>query len=144
MKRFLYFAYGSNMDVRQMNERCPGAIRMKPAVLHDYKLTERLYADIDESAGRNVSGILWGISENDLKNLDIYEGFPTFYTRKTVNVWTDTSTGSRMQQALVYIMTHAAKTRRDGMSYSDYYRKLCSMAARAAGIQDEFMTEAKQ
>ena len=144
MKRFLYFAYGSNMDVRQMKERCPCAIRMKPAVLHDYKLTERLYADIDESAGRHVSGILWSISEKDLKNLDIYEGFPTFYTRKTVNVWTDTSTGSRMQQALVYIMTHAAKTICDGMSYCDSYRKLCSMAARAAGIQDEFMTEAKQ
>ena len=90
------------------------------------------------------SGILWSISENDLKDLDIYEGFPTFYTRKTVHVWTDTITGSRMQQALVYIMTHAAKTRRDWMSYSDSYRKLCSMAARAAGIQDEFMTEAKQ
>ena len=85
-EKIFIFRYGSNMDVRQMKERCQGAIRMKPAVLHDYKLTERLYADIDESAGRHVSGILWSISEKDLKNLDIYEGFPTFYTRKTVHV----------------------------------------------------------
>lgn len=139
----LYFAYGSNMDVQQMAARCPGAIRKKPAVLHDYKLTERLYADIDECAGKAVSGLLWSISEKDLESLDKYEGFPTFYTRKTVNVWVETSTGSRMQPALVYIMTPEAKKRRDGKPYKEFYRNLCSRAARAAGIPDEFMAEAK-
>lgn len=43
----LYFAYGSNMEPVRMAWRCPGAYPLGRAVLRNYKLTERLYADID-------------------------------------------------------------------------------------------------
>ena len=44
----LYFAYGSNLNIAQMRKRCPGAKPFSPAVLHGWKLVERLYADIEE------------------------------------------------------------------------------------------------
>lgn len=139
MEKIYYFAYGSNMDVEQMQFRCPDAIRVAKATLHNYKLTEREFADIDESAGGAVYGLLWRISAADLKALDRYEGFPTVYQRKTVKVTVRLSDG-RIKQvpALVYEMTPGAKARRDGKAYSPFYREICSRAAVAAGIPDEF------
>ena len=48
----LYFAYGSNMEPVRMTRRCLGAYPLGRAVLRNYKLTERLYADIDFLEGR--------------------------------------------------------------------------------------------
>jgi gamma-glutamylcyclotransferase (GGCT)/AIG2-like uncharacterized protein YtfP len=139
-KRFLYFAYGSNMDKEQMKLRCPDAICKGTAVLPDYKLTERRYADIDESEGGAVSGLLWSISEADLKALDRYEGWPNLYERKRVLVWHNYQRCNKsvMRPALVYIMTPETKAERHGQKYNEYYRDLCSRAAQAAGIKDEF------
>ena len=47
MKTYLYFAYGSNLNVLQMAQRCPDSVGISPAVLSDYKLVERSYADIE-------------------------------------------------------------------------------------------------
>lgn len=137
-KRHLYFAYGSNMDVEQMKFRCPEATLKGPAILSDYKLTERLFADIDESAGGAVSGLLWSITEKDLQALDRYEGFPTLYDRKVVTIRRPHTRGCTWYPALVYIMTPETKAERSGQKYTEYYRDLCSRAAQAAGIYDNF------
>ncbi|MBQ7394626.1 MAG: gamma-glutamylcyclotransferase [Lentisphaeria bacterium] len=59
---------------------------ISPAVLNGWKLVERTYADIEECPGECVNGALYEISENDLAALDIYEGYPEYYTRKEVMV----------------------------------------------------------
>ena len=51
MKRFNYFAYGSNMDTARMLARCPGARLVGAATLPGFRLVERLYADVEPSAG---------------------------------------------------------------------------------------------
>lgn len=89
-----YFAYGSNMDQKQMKERCPRSILVGKAVLENYQLAFTIYsperkcgcADIVKSLGDKVYGLLYKLTDNDLKNLDGYEGCPDHYRRITICV----------------------------------------------------------
>lgn len=135
MRKILYFAYGSNMDIEQMKFRCPNALLIARATLYNYALCERQFADIEVNHKESVPGALWAISESDLQSLDRYEGFPQLYGREFVKV---TTTLGRTYKALVYIMTPSTKRMRNGRKYSDYYRALCSDAADNLGIQNLF------
>ncbi|MBQ8756280.1 MAG: gamma-glutamylcyclotransferase, partial [Lentisphaeria bacterium] len=78
---FLYFAYGSNMNPARMAKRCPGAIDLGGAVLRNHRVAERLYADIDFVEGAETEGVLYVITEEHLRKLDRYEGYPSVYRR---------------------------------------------------------------
>jgi len=71
-----YFAYGSNMDPRQMQQRCPGAIPVGIGNLPFYKtiINSRGVASVINSPDNFASGILWAVSDNHLKTLDKKEG----------------------------------------------------------------------
>jgi len=71
----LYFAYGSNLNKRQMTRRCPDARPLSLLHLENWKLVFRGVADIVPSPGDFVSGGVWVISDNDERALDIYEGY---------------------------------------------------------------------
>lgn len=73
--RHLYFAYGSNLCVRQMARRCPDAADPRPAVLadHDWLINQRGVATVEPLAGNQVHGVLWQISDGDLATLDSAE-----------------------------------------------------------------------
>jgi len=85
-----YFAYGSNMDYSQMISRCPDSKLMGKAILQDHKIAftrfsskwDSAVADILVSPGDSVWGILYEVSEDDLRKLDKYEGHPYIYIRK--------------------------------------------------------------
>jgi len=89
-----YFAYGSNLNKKRMQERCPDAKPKFKAVLPNYKLVfigwsrewKGGVASIKPIRGQNVPGAVWDISENDLRRLDRYEGYPTNYDRINVLV----------------------------------------------------------
>lgn len=89
-----YFAYGSNMNQEQMRERCPDSKLITKVVLKDYKIAFTIFspkrscgcADILNSTGDEVWGLLYDISENDLKNLDVAEACPDKYYRSSVVV----------------------------------------------------------
>ena len=132
---YYYFAYGSNLNKQQMSLRCPGATPITAAVLRDYKLSERQFADIDKSPGNAVSGGLWLITAADLRALDCYEGYPRFYTRYPVHV--KLFDGSTIE-AIVYEMTAEAKASRNGQRYSPGYRQTCRSGAAAFRIASEF------
>ncbi|MFI3242533.1 MAG: gamma-glutamylcyclotransferase [Alphaproteobacteria bacterium] len=121
----LYFAYGSNMCIFQMLNRCPNSQPLGTAILPDYKTTQRHYADIDYCEGSEVYGVLFSITEEDLKELDIYEGYPDLYTRKEVEI--EHILGK--QKAIVYEMTSKNKELNEFQPYSLHYRELCSNAA---------------
>lgn len=82
----LYLAYGSNMEPVRMQKRCPGARALGAARLPNYRLTERLYADIDFAEGESVDGVLYLITDRHLRSLDAYEGYPKIYRRMWLEV----------------------------------------------------------
>ena len=88
--RHVYFAYGSNLCVRQMALRCPDAADPRPAVLadHDWLINQRGVATVEPLAGNQVHGVLWQLSGDDLATLDSAEGVPVRYRRERLHVHT--------------------------------------------------------
>lgn len=78
----LYFAYGSNLCVKQMAKRCPDAIPLGASVLHNHRLHFPRIADdwqdagvasISPHEGSLVEGALYRITSRCLLALDAYE-----------------------------------------------------------------------
>ena len=86
-----YFAYGSNLCVRQMARRCPDAVNPRPATLadHDWLINERGVATVQPFDGSQVHGVIWQLSDHDLATLDSAEGVPVRYRRDRLTVHTD-------------------------------------------------------
>lgn len=78
----LYFAYGSNMNWTQMQDRCPSARVIGVARLPDHRLAFRRtsvkracgVADAVFETGQSVWGVVFEISELDVIALDKSEG----------------------------------------------------------------------
>jgi len=80
-----YFAYGSNLNKKQMSVRCSTAEFVGAAELTGFKLVFRGVLDIEHSRSNSkVIGAIFKVKSNDIYNLDQYEGYPTFYTKETV------------------------------------------------------------
>lgn len=93
-----YFAYASNMKLKQMAERAPESKPKFIATLPNFKLSftarqghQGGVASITPHRGEKVLGAVYEISEKDLKRLDGYESYPTVYDRRKVTVWTETN-----------------------------------------------------
>ena len=131
MKRFNYFAYGSNMDAARMLARCPGARLVGAATLPGFRLVERLYADVEPSAGCEAKGLLWCVTEADLASLDRHEGVAGgVYERLVVPV----KLGGQTVGAYCYLMTEATRRVRDGIAYPRWYAAICRRGAIAHRI----------
>ena len=83
LRLMLYFAYGSNMDPAQMLERCPSARFVAVARLPDHRLAFTRYAkdrgcgtcDGIPQAGKDIWGVVFDISEAELRRMDESEGY---------------------------------------------------------------------
>ena len=70
-----YIAYGSNLDVEQMQWRCPNARIVKVSKLVDFRLRfRRGFLTIEPAEGCEVPVVIWEIDDSDLRALDRYEG----------------------------------------------------------------------
>ena len=122
-----YFAYGSNMDFDQMAQRCPGAKFYKKGFLLGYRfaIDAACVATIIPDDTSFVEGILWKVSENELKQLDLYEGVANgCYRRATVDIM-------RSQydtvEAIVYISNRPERKIADGTG-SPYMKRIAEVA----------------
>ncbi len=99
----LYFAYGSNMDVAGMAQRCPGAKPLGVARLarHRFALMAEGYATIARDPRAEVWGVLWSLSLADVRPLDAYEDVASGLYSKAIQPVIKLAGGSA--QALVYI-----------------------------------------
>ncbi|KAK0759771.1 hypothetical protein N5P37_007959 [Trichoderma harzianum] len=72
----LYFAYGSNLHIKQMNRRCPNSRFIGTARLCNYRwqINERGYANVTQAEGHWVDGLVYEIDDTDEAKLDINEG----------------------------------------------------------------------
>ena len=134
MNRF-YFAYGSNMNPERIRERIPMARTVGPAVILGWRLKERLYADIERSAGGRVDGVLYLLTQIEIFRLDEYEGYPRTYGCVGVDAMIDPE---HKVSAFTYVLTDAAKRAREGQKYPEAYRLICSAGAQWHGIRDAF------
>jgi len=90
-----YFAYATNLNQKQMHERCPGSKPLFIATLPNYKLVFSGYsrkwhggvATIKAFRGERVPGAIYEVSEGDMRRLDRYEG--PDYRRLNVNVFNE-------------------------------------------------------
>lgn len=86
----LYFAYGSNINLDQMAQRCPDAQVVGPVTLENYELLFRGnlrgagVATIAPREGSTVHGLLWNITPECERSLDYYEGYPHLYGKEPV------------------------------------------------------------
>ena len=136
---FLYFAYGSNMNPARMAKRCQGTIDLGGAVLRNHRVVERLYADIDFEEGADMQGVLYVITEEHLRQLDRFEGYPSVYRR----IWGDVEFEDCTYHAVTYEMAWHTKLARSGLRYPEEYRLLCSTGASVHNIKNNFTKKRK-
>ncbi len=134
----LYFAYGSNMDVAQMGDRCPEAELRGVAILPGFAflINRRGVASIRPDSGRNVWGLLWSLSVADELALDRYEGVSDdYYSKAEVSVRLE----GRTERALVYIATDDAP----GLPRPTYLERIVE-AAYANRFPESYVSEVRQ
>ena len=83
MLKNLYFAYGANLHPGSMQWRCPEAQAQGAFILRDWELKFYSHATIEPRKGSQVAGVLWEITEACEQSLDVFEGFPNYYTKRT-------------------------------------------------------------
>ena len=134
MNRF-YFAYGSNMNPDRIRERIPNARVAATGFILGWRLKERLYADIERSRGGRVCGVLYLLNRTEILHLDTYEGFPRVYGCVELDAYIDRD---HKVPAFTYTLTDEARKAREGQSYPEHYRLVCSAGAQWHGIRDAF------
>lgn len=125
MKRMIYLAYGSNLNIEQMSYRCPDAKKIGTGIVENYKLnfrgTSRGYgvANIEKSKGDFVPVGVWAISKNDELNLDLYEGYPNLYLKYNLRFLFD----GKDYIGLAYIMRPGHPEMMPSIWYEDTIRE---------------------
>lgn len=76
-KKLYYLAYGSNLNVRQMRYRCPGAKPIGISVIPDYELLYKgsktgVYLTIEPKKNSIVPVAVWEVTADDEKRLDAF------------------------------------------------------------------------
>ena len=100
--KIMYFAYGSNLCIRQMNNRCPNNSKIGMGKLkgHRWIITKRGYANVIKSSDEDVWGIIYQISMSDKEKLDVYEGVSKkCYVKENLDILID----GKIQNCLTYV-----------------------------------------
>jgi len=115
-----YFAYAPNLNRKEMQERCPDSSPKFPATLHHYQLVfvgwsrkwRGSVATIRPIRGGKVSGAIYQVSEECLRQLDKYEG--SDYRR--MNVIVNNEDGEPIE-AVTYIRSGRAEPGKPSPEY---------------------------
>ncbi len=139
----LYCAYGSNMNIGQMKRRCPEASVVGTGVIPKYMLMFRgnpesavatIQPDRTSECGKNtgVPVVVWDISANDERALDIYEGYPRLYIKENIKVL---MSDGKTLEAMVYIMNNGYRT---GIPSGVYFNTILD-GYQSNGIDSEYL-----
>ncbi len=117
----LYFAYGANLNVENMEIRCPNATFVGIGVLENFAFlcNTRGVASIEPSLGNNVYGAIWELTQEDEAFLDLFEGVKGgWYIKAHLMV----SQEDISKECLVYIASNNSK----GKGVKDYLETIVS------------------
>ena len=125
----LYVAYGSNLNMGQMHDRCPGSEFVGTGVVENHELQFKgslhgAHATIAPMEGSSVPVGVWRIQERDESRLDLYEGYNPkgycYYNKEQIPVKMDD--GSSLT-GMAYIMDPRMDFGNPGKSYYDLVRQ---------------------
>ena len=138
-KEIFYVAYGSNLNIRQMQARCPTAKLYAVGEIRDYELQfkgmpDHAYATIAPQKGSSVPAAVWKIQPMDEWSLDRYEGYPNHYFKEIIPV----QIGETSVDAMVYIMN----LKMDFGVPTDSYYKTVRQGYRDCGLDTDILDEA--
>ena len=134
-----YIAYGSNLNLPQMAERCPTAKVLGASSMKDWQLLFRgphggAVATVEPYKGSSVPVLVWEISETDENALDRYEGWPYLYRKEMVKI----KLGGKTINALVYLMNEGKPLNQP----SSYYYSVIYDGYKSAGFDIEMLKKA--
>ncbi len=123
-----YFAYASNLNQKQMRERCSDSKPLFKAILPNHKLIfagwRRKWrggvATIKPSRDEKVYGAVYEISERCLRILDGHEDYPTVYDR--FNVLVIKEDGEALE-AVTYIRREQSEETKPSQEYIEVIRQ---------------------
>ena len=81
-----YLAYGMNSNLLEMSHRCPRAQSLGKVILPDYKLAFKTHCDVVYTPGASMECVLWSITDECERALDLLEGFPDYYDKREVKI----------------------------------------------------------
>ena len=104
-KRRLYIAYGSNLNLEQMSQRCPTAQAVGTSVMKNWRLLFRgglggAVATVERFGGSIVPILVWQLQPQDEAALDRYEGWPLLYRKETLQI----RLNGKTVESMIYIM----------------------------------------
>ena len=96
----IYLAYGSNLNHKQMRERCPQSNFIGKSLLKGWQLLFKGAATIRAKEKSFVPVGLFEITQECENSLDVYEDFPNLYNKKLVEI----EFNGRKLKAMTYVM----------------------------------------
>ena len=149
----LYFAYGSNMDRAQMQERCRSARFVCTAKLEGHRLVfprksrhrkrKCGVASVERSDGSDVWGVVYQIDELDIATLDEREGYDVnlpadqnSYLRKKTRVLRD-----GYEEQAIAVWTYEANPKPTPPPPSAEYKGLIVEAAKFWRLPPDYIAE---
>ena len=96
----IYLAYGSNLNLNQMIERCPNSKFIGASFLEGWTLLFKGAATIRENEKSVVPVGLFEITKECEDSLDVFEDFPRLYDKKVVEI----EFNGRKLKAMTYVM----------------------------------------
>ena len=132
-----YIAYGSNMVQEQMAIRCPDARLIGIGYIAGARLEFYLHATVEKTGDmRNrVPVAVWEISDRDERNLDRYEGVPSYYIKEE---WPVRMADGSEISGMIYLM----KMIRQSPPHTQYYDGIAN-AYRRLGLSSQIKTVLK-
>ncbi len=93
-------AYGRNLDIKRMKQKCPHAKLLGKAQLYGWTIDFGKYITLIPDENKVVPVGLWQIDEIALSEIDAIEGYPNLYRRETVQI----EFNNKLYNALIYLL----------------------------------------
>jgi len=102
-----YIAYGINMNQEHFKSLCKNSTFISSGYLCDYRLEFKTFANIVHDKNAQVPIVVWKISDEELKKIDLYEG--SLYERIMIPLNLVECKSNLTGNAYVYTMTQNEK-----------------------------------
>ena len=93
-------AYGRNLDLKRMAERCPHCVLAGKTILKDWQIAFKKYITLEKCKGATVPVGVWQIDDKAEAELDIIEGYPKLYRKEYVEI----EFNGKKEKALLYLI----------------------------------------